>query len=133
MRIDTNAQHPASFKKLFRYNRSNSAFNSRLRQRKLKERRYRYSSLGQLSEDYTYGRYTFLFLTQNQHQLVNIEKSGHVQQFKWFGFYTDMTVQKELRLLINRNDTVKRKTEFSLIYHLNFFRFICLRKGGMHL
>jgi hypothetical protein len=25
MRIDTNAQHPASFKKLFRYNRSNSA------------------------------------------------------------------------------------------------------------
>ena len=53
VRIDTNAQHPASFKKNFRYNRSNSAFNSRLRQRKLKERRYRYSSLIQLSEDYT--------------------------------------------------------------------------------
>ena len=71
MRIDTNEQHPASLKKKIRYNRSNSAFNSRLRQRKLKERRYRFSSLVQLSEDCT-----FLFLTQNQHQLVNIGKKG---------------------------------------------------------
>jgi hypothetical protein len=42
-----------------------------------------------------------------------------VRFLHWYDF-----VKKELRLLINRNDTVKRKTEFSLIYHLNFFRFI---------
>ena len=51
MRIDTNVQHPASFKK--NSDTTDPAFNSRLRQRKLKERRYRYSSLVQLSEDYT--------------------------------------------------------------------------------
>jgi hypothetical protein len=49
-----------------------------------------------------------------------------VRFLHWYDF-----VKKELRLLINRNDTVKRKTEFSLIYHLNFFRFICFRKHCM--
>lgn len=42
-----------------------------------------------------------------------------------------MTVKKEFRLLINRNDTVIRKTEFSLIYHLNFFLDLFVLEKGV--
>ena len=61
-----------------------------------------------------------------------IRSSTAVQVVRFLHWISEWLIwlKKELRLLINRNDTVKRKTEFSLIYHLNFFLDLFVLENG---